>query len=195
MKPASGSVKKLDKKALERLDARAESTKVPDEDMEDLVEGPPSENETATSTKRSQSKPEHGRGPLSEAKQAKKALIHKKIVAKEEAEKLSPLEILDMVKKYRKGNSILSEVLLQQLEENQKEDLFSKLFGERTETPDMKGPEITDEQVREADKVLLANYRCKKCPFCRKILDDLRIGNSQHRTYMKERLQSSYGAG
>ena len=47
MEPASGSVQKLDKKALERLDARTESTKVPDEDMEDLVEGPPSENETA----------------------------------------------------------------------------------------------------------------------------------------------------
>ena len=46
MEPASGSVKKLDKKALEGLDARAESTKVPDEDMEDLVEGPPSDNET-----------------------------------------------------------------------------------------------------------------------------------------------------
>ena len=154
MEPASGSVKKLDKKGLEGLDARTESTF--DEDMEDLVEGPPSENETATSAKRSQSKPEHGRGPLTEAKQAKKALIHKGIVAKEEAEKLSPLEVLDMMKKYRKGNSILSEVLLQQLEENQKEDLFSKLFGEHTETLDMKVPEITDEQVREADKVLLA---------------------------------------
>ena len=129
MEPASGSVKKLDKKALEGLDARTESTKVPDEDMEDLVEGPPSEHETATSTKRSQSKPERGRGPLREAKQAKKALIHKGIVAKEEAEKLSPLEVLDMV------NSILSEVLLQQLEENQKEDLFSKLFGKHTRRP------------------------------------------------------------
>ena len=75
MEPASGSVKKLDKKALEGLDARNESTKVPDEDMEDLVEGPPSENETATSTKRSQSKPEHGRGPLRESRQAKKALV------------------------------------------------------------------------------------------------------------------------
>ena len=88
----------------EGLDARAESTKVPDEDMEDLVEGPPSENETATSTKRSQSKPEHGRGPLREAKQAKKALIHTGIVAKEEAEGLSPLEVLDMVKKYTRSS-------------------------------------------------------------------------------------------
>ena len=75
MEPASGSVKKLDKKALDGLDARTESTKVPDEDMEDLVEGPPSDNETATSAKRSQSKPEHARGPLRQAKQAKKALI------------------------------------------------------------------------------------------------------------------------
>ena len=59
----------------------------------------------------------------------------------------------------------------------------------------MKVPEITDEQVREADKVLLANYRYKKCPFCQKMLDDLRIGSSQHRTYMKEHLQSSYLLG
>ena len=46
MEPASGSVpevKKLDKKALEGLDARTESTKVPDEDMEEFVEGPPSD--------------------------------------------------------------------------------------------------------------------------------------------------------
>ena len=45
MEPASGSapeVQKLDKKALEGLDARTESTKVPDEDMEEFVEGPPS---------------------------------------------------------------------------------------------------------------------------------------------------------
>ena len=59
----------------------------------------------------------------------------------------------------------------------------------------MKVPEITDEQVREADKMLLANYRYEKCPFCQKILDDLRIGTSQHRTYMKEHLQSSYLLG
>ena len=90
MEPASGSVK-LDKKALEGLDARTESTKVPDVDMEDLVEGPPSDNETATSTKTSQSKPEHARGPLREARQAKKALVHKGVVTKEEAERLSPL--------------------------------------------------------------------------------------------------------
>ena len=110
---------------------------------------------------------------MREAKQAKKALIHKEIVTKEEAERLSPLEVLDMVKKYRKGSSMLSEVLLQQLEENKKEDLLAKLFGEHTETPDMKVPEITDEQVREADKVLLAAR--EKCPFCKKVLDELRI--------------------
>ena len=57
MEPASGSVpevKKLDMKALEGLDARTESTKVPEEDMEECVEGPPSDNETATPAKRSQ---------------------------------------------------------------------------------------------------------------------------------------------
>ena len=196
MEPASGNVfevKKLDKKALEGLDARTKSTKVPDEDMEELVEGPPSDNETATSTKRSQSKPEHGRGPLREAKQAKKALIHKGIVTKEEAERLSPLEVLDMVKNYRKGSSMLSDVLLQQLEENKKEDLLAKPFGEHTETPDMKVPEITDEQVREADKVLLATR--EKCPFCKKVLDELRITTLHHRVYMKEHLQSSYLLG
>ena len=133
-----------------------ESTKVPEgdameEDMEEvLVEGPPSDNETATSTKRSQSKPEHARGPTRQAKQAKKALIHKGILSKEEAESLSAVEVMDMVKKHRQGSSMLSEVLLQQLEENKKENLLAKLFGEHTETPDMKVPKITDEQVREA---------------------------------------------
>ena len=140
MERASGSVK-LDKKALEGLDARAEiteSTKVPEgdameEDMEEvLVEGPPSDNETATSTKSSQSKPEHARGPTRQAKQAKKALIHKGILSKEEAESLSALEVMDMVKKRRQGSSMLSEVLLQQLEENKKENLLAKLFGEHT---------------------------------------------------------------
>ena len=83
-----------------------------------------------------------------------------------------------MVKKYRKGSSMLSEVLLQQLEENQKETLSSKLFGEHTETLDMKVPEIRDEQVREADKVLLAAW--EKCPFCKKVLDELHIMTPLH---------------
>ena len=185
VEPASGSLKKLDKKALEGLDARTESTKVPEEDvedMEDLVEGPPSDNETATSSKRSQSKPEHARGPTRQAKQAKKALIHKGVLSKEEAESLSALEVMDMVKKHRQGNSMLSEVLLQQLEENKKENLLAKLFGEHTETPDMKVPKITDEQVREADKVLLAAR--EKCPFCKKVLDASRILNKQRRIYI-----------
>ena len=103
MEPASGSVKKLDKKALEGLDARAESTKVPKEDMKHLVEGPPSENETATSAKRSQSKPEHGRGPLRESRQAKKVLVYKGVITQEEAESLSAEQVMDMVKKCRKG--------------------------------------------------------------------------------------------
>ena len=103
----------MDKKALEGIDARTESTKVPDDDMEELADGPPSENETTTSTKRSQSKPEHARGPLRESKQAKKALVHKGILTKEEAEKLSAEQVMEMVKKYRKGSSMLSEVLLQ----------------------------------------------------------------------------------
>ena len=98
-----------------------------------------------------------------------------------------------MVKKFRKGSSTLSEVLLQQLEENKKEDLLAKLFGEHTETPDMKVPEITDEQVREPDKVLLATR--EKCPFCKKVLDDLRVQTLQRRIYMKEHLQSSYLLG
>ena len=97
------------------------------------------------------------------------------IVTKEEAERLSPLEVMDMVKKFRKGNSMLPEVLLQQLEENKKGNLLAKLFGEHTETPDMKVPEITDEQVKEADKVLLAIW--EKCPICKKVLDELRIVN------------------
>ncbi|CAE7556161.1 unnamed protein product, partial [Symbiodinium sp. CCMP2456] len=192
MEPASGSVNKMDKKALEGLDARTESTKVPDDAREDLVEDPPSENETATSTKRSQSKPEHGRGPMRVAYQAKKALIHKGVITKKEAAKLGPEEIMVMVKKYRKGNSILSEVLLQQLEENQKEDLFKRLFEEHQETPDMKIPQITDEQVLQADEVLLANYLYQKCPFCKKYLDEVHVKTPQHRIYMKEHLQSSY---
>ena len=90
MEPASGSVKKLDKTALEGLDARTESTKVPESALESLEDpqDPPSENETCTSTKRSQSKPEHGRGPKREAKQARKALIHKGILSKAEADQL-----------------------------------------------------------------------------------------------------------
>ena len=79
------------------------------------------------------------------------------------------------------------------MEENKKEDLLAKLFGEHTETPDMKVPEITDEQVREADKILLATQ--EKCPFCKKVLDELHIKTPQHRTYMKEHLQSSYLLG
>ena len=71
-------------------------------------------------------------------------------------------------------------------------DLLAKLFGVHT-TPDMKVPEITDEQVREADKVLLATH--EKCPFCKKMLDDLRVQTPQHRIYMKEHLQSSYLLG
>ena len=201
MEPASGSLKKLDKKALEGLDARTEiteSTKVPegdameedmDEDMEEvLVEGPPSDNETATSTNRSQSKPEHARGPTRQAKQARKALTHKGILSKEEAESLSAVE--DMVKKHRQGSSMLSEVLLQQLEENKKENLLGRLFGGHTEMPDMEAPKITDEQVREADMVLLATR--EKCPFCKKMLDASHILNKQHRAYMKEHLQSNY---
>ena len=57
----------------------------------------------------------------------------------------------------------------------------------------MKVPEITDEQVREADKILLAAQ--EKCPFCKKVLDELRVKTPQHRTYMKEHLQSSYLLG
>ena len=102
------------------------------------------------------------------ANRAKKALVHKGILTKEEAEKLSAEQVMEMVKKYRKGSSMLSEVLLKQLEENKKEDLLAKLFGEHTETHDMKVPEITDQQVREADKVLLAAQ--EKCPFCKKVL-------------------------
>ena len=146
-----------------------ESTKVPegdameedmDEDMVEVeVEGPPSANETLTSTKRSQSKPEHARGPARKAKQARKALVHQGILSKEEAESLSPVEVMDMVKKHRQGSSMLSEVLLQQLEENKKENLLARLFGGHTEMPEMEVPKITDQQVREADRVLLAHGR------------------------------------
>ena len=132
MERASGSVKKLDKKALEGLDARAESTKVPEEDLMEVdVEvdeeaDPPSENETQTSSKRSQSRPEHARGPGRKAKQAKKALVHKGIMTREEADRLPVEELLEMMTKYRKGNSMLSEFMLQQLAENQKEDLLGR---------------------------------------------------------------------
>ena len=85
---------------------------------------------------------------------------------------------------------MLSEVLLQQLEENQKENLLARLFGEHTQSPDMEVPKITDEQVRAADKVLLAAR--EKCPFCKKILDAAHILNKQRRIYMKEHLQSNY---
>ena len=154
MERASGSVKKLDKKALEGLDARTESTKVPEEDLMEVdVEvdeeaDPPSENETQTWSKRSQSKPEHGRGPGRKAEQAKKALVHKGIMTQEEADRLPVEELLEMITKYRKGNSMLSEVMLKQLEENQKEDLMGSLFTEHMETPDMKVPEITEASAR-----------------------------------------------
>ena len=94
-----------------------------------------------------------------------------------------------MVKKFRRGSSTLSEVLLQQLEENKKEDLLAKLFGEHTETPDMKVPEITDEQVQEADKVLLATH--EKCPFCKKVLDDLHVQTLQQHCNFRCLLVSS----
>ena len=48
-----------------------------------------------------------------------------------------------MVKKHRQGSSMLSEVLLQQLEENKKENLLARLFGGHTEMPDMELPKIT----------------------------------------------------
>ncbi|CAE6928929.1 unnamed protein product [Symbiodinium natans] len=182
MEPASGSVKKLDKTALEGLDARTESTKVPESALESLEDpqDPPSENETCTSTKRSQSKPEHGRGPKREAKQARKALIHKGILSKAEADQLDAQQILALKKKYRQGSSKLSEVLLQQLAENQKEDLFQKLFGGHQECPEMKIP--SDEQVAQADRILMAKY----------ILDEMHLHNKDHRRYMKEHLQSHY---
>ena len=119
-------------------------------------------------------------------------MIHKGVITEEEAEKLGPEEIMGMVKKYRKGGSSLSEVLLQQLEENQKENLFKRLFEEHRETPDMKIPEITNEQVSNANEVLLANYLYKPCPLCKKVLDEVHVNSSTHRTYMKEHLQSSY---
>ena len=196
MERASGSVKKLDKKALEGLDARAESTKVPEEDLMEVdVEvdeeaDPPSENETQTSSKRSQSRPEHARGPGRKAKQAKKALVHKGIMTQEEADRLPVEELMEMMTKYRKGNSMLSEFMLQQLAENQKEDLLGRLFTEHMETPQMKLPEITEEQVRRANQVLLATM--EKCPFCKKVLDEVHVNNKNHLTYMKEHLQSHY---
>ena len=171
MEPASGSVKKLDKKALEGLDAR-------DEDMEDLVEGPPSDNEKATSIKRSQSKPEHARGPLRESKQAKKALVHKGILIEEEAESLSAEQVMDMVKKYRKGNSMLSEVVMQQLEENKKKDLLAKLFGEHVKTADMKVPDHGP--AGPGGRQGASRHTRKK-----KVLGNLHVQTPQHRTYMK----------
>ncbi|CAE7750122.1 unnamed protein product [Symbiodinium sp. CCMP2592] len=185
MEPASRSVKKLDKTALEGLDARTESTKVP-EDVVMEEPDPPSDNETMSTAKRSNSKPEHGRGPLCEAKQAKKALIHKGIISKEEADKMPYEEILKMVKKYRKGSGNLTEA------QNQKEDLFKKLFGEFQESPGMKMPEISDEQVMEADKVLTSCYKNEKCPFCDKYVDEYHVKNKDHKNYMKEHLKSSY---
>ncbi|CAE7477602.1 unnamed protein product, partial [Symbiodinium sp. CCMP2456] len=192
MEPASGSVKEGKKaeevkKALEGLDV--ESTKVPDSEF---LEDPPSENETTTSTKRSQSKPERGRGPLREAKQAKKALIHKGVLTKEEADRMGAEEIKEMVKEYRKGSFNLSEVLLQQLGENQKENLFKRLFEEHQETPDMKFPEITPEQVSVANGILLSNYLYKPCPFCKKQLDEWHVHTPQHCVYMTEHLKSNY---
>ena len=41
--------------------------------------------------------------------------------------------------------------------------------------------------------MLLATH--EKCPFCKKMLDDLRVQTPQHRIYMKEHLQSSYLLG
>ena len=163
MERASGSVKKLDKKALEGLDARTESTKVPEEDLMEVDEeaDPPSENETQTSSK-----------------------------TREEADRLPVEELLEMMTKHRKGNSMLSEFMLQQLEENQKEDLLGRLFTEHMETPQMKLPEITEEQIRRANQVLLATM--EKCPFCKKVLDEVHVGTGQHMTYMKEHLQSHY---
>ena len=63
--------------------------------MEDAA----SDLETETSTKRSQSKPEHARGPARDAKQVRKSLVHKGVMTKEEAESLSVEEVMDMVKK------------------------------------------------------------------------------------------------
>ena len=170
MEPASGSVKKLDKKALEGLDARTESTKVPDEAWRTWWRA-------RLPTMRQQPPP---RGPrasrnmqealCARANRPRRPLFTKD--PKEEAERLSPVEVLDMVKKFRKGSSTLSEVLLQHLEENKKEDLLAKLL---------------------ADKILLATQ--EKHPFCKKVLGELHIKTPQHRTYMKEHLQSSYLLG
>ncbi|CAE7837053.1 unnamed protein product [Symbiodinium sp. CCMP2592] len=191
MEPASGSVKKLEKTALEGLDARTESTKVPEDVLMEEPD-PPSDNETMSTSKRSNSKPEHGRGPLREAKQAKKALIHKGLISKEEADKLPVEEILEMVKKYRKGSGNLTEAVLEQLAENQKEDLFKKLFGEFQESPGMKMPTITDEQVEKADKELTSLFMYQKCPFCDRFVDEWHVKNKDHKSYMREHLRSSY---
>ncbi|CAE7196746.1 unnamed protein product [Symbiodinium sp. CCMP2592] len=151
MEPASGSVKKLDKTALEGLDARTESTKVPEDVLMEEPD-PPSDNETMSTAKRSNSKPEHGRGPLREAKQA----------------------------------------VLEQLAENQKEDLFKKLFAEFQESPGMNMPTITDEQVEQADKELTSLFMYQKCPFSDKIVDEWHVKNKDHKSYMREHLRSSY---
>ncbi|CAE7566316.1 unnamed protein product, partial [Symbiodinium sp. CCMP2592] len=184
MEPASGSVKKLDKTALEGLDARTESTKVPEDVLMEEPD-PPSDNETMSTAKRSNSKPEHGRGPLREAKQAKKALIHKGVISKEEADKLPVEEILEMVKKYRKGSGNLTEAVLEQLAEK-------KLFGEFQESPGMNMPTITDEQVEEADKELTSLFLYQKCPFCDRFVDEWHLKNKDHKSYMREHLRSSY---
>ena len=141
MERASGSVKKLDKTALEALDSRTETTKVPEEDLLELDQeeaDPPSENETVTSTKRSNCKPESHRGPARRAKQARKALVFKGLLTKEEADKLGIDQLDEMVKSYRHkgGSSMLNEAVLKQLEENQKENLMGRLFTDHGDTRD-----------------------------------------------------------
>ena len=158
MERASGSVKKF-KTALEALDSRTETTKVPEEDLLELDQeeaDPPSENETVTSTKRSNCKPESHRGPARRAKQARKALVFKGLLTKEEADKLGIDQLDEMVKSYRHkgGSSMLNEAVLKQLEENQKENLMGRLFTEHLETPEMRLPEINEIQVRRANQVL-----------------------------------------
>ena len=195
MERASGSVKKLDKTALEALDSRTETTKVPEEDLLELDQeeaDPPSENETFTSTKRSNCKPESHRGPARRAKQARKALVFKGLLTKEEADKLGIDQLDEMVKSYRHkgGSSMLNEAVLKQLEENQKENLMGRLFTEHLETPEMRLPEINEIQVRRANQVLLASM--EMCPFCKKVLDTNHLNNKNHLAYMKEHLQSHY---
>ena len=185
----------VDKTALEALDSRTETTKVPEEDLLELDQeeaDPPSENETFTSTKRSNCKPESHRGPARRAKQARKALVFKGLLTKEEADKLGIDQLDEMVKSYRHkgGSSMLNEAVLKQLEENQKENLMGRLFTEHLETPEMRLPEINEIQVRRANQVLLASM--EMCPFCKKVLDTNRLNNKNHLAYMKEHLQSHY---